>query len=198
MIVASAGEGIGEGRKETSENVIAHPLSPKKRLTPKKPRKKEKHNSPTKVGGSASENVYPSDQVSSDIERVGTHFPTKLLIFNVHGTLVDCSLLSERNPNTFISLTTRSLTRRILFRPCLTVFIDKCFKNFRVTFWGIKSSAYMEDVLLEIMRKFKSLDSHKPLFIWSTKECEEVIENSGVSRWKKTIVQSVGEAARME
>ena len=125
--------------------------------------------------------------MSNNIERIGTQFPTKLLIFNVHGTLFDCSLLSEPNSNTFIRMTTRSLTGRIVFRPCLTEFIDKCFKNFRVAFWGIKSNANMEDVVAEMMRKFGGLNSHKPLFCWLAKQCEEVIENIGVSKWKKPL-----------
>ena len=65
--------------------------------------------------------------------------------------------------------------------------MDNCFKNFRVAFWGIKSSANMEDVLAELMRRFKGLDTHKPLFCWSAKECEEVVENIGVSKWRKPL-----------
>ena len=109
------------------------------------------------------------------------------MIFNVHGTLADCSLLSEPNPNTSIRSTTQSKTRRTVFRPCLTEFIDKCFKNFRVAFWGIKSSAHMEDVLAEIMRKFKDMDTHKPLFCWSVKDLEVDNDNIGVSKWKKPL-----------
>ena len=184
----SGGLGSADGRKRTSENV-----SPGKRLAPRKARKKKKHNSPTRVGASASQEVPPSDQVSSDIERIGTHFPPKLVIFNVHGTLLDCSLLSEPNPNTSIRMTRRSRTRRIVFRPCLLEFIDKCFKNFRVAFWGIKSSANMDDVLAVIMRKFTNLDTHKPLFYWAAKECEEVVENIGVSKWKKPLSKVWGQ-----
>ena len=128
----------------------------------------------------------------SDIERIGAHSPPKLLIFNVHGTLLDCSLLSEPNPNTSIRMTRRSLTRRIVFRPCLSEFIDKCFKNFRVAFWGVKSSANMEDVLAEIMRKFTGLDTHKLFFCWSGKDCEELMENIGVSKWKKPLTKVWG------
>ena len=88
--------------------------------------------------------------------------------------------------------------RRIVFRPWLIEFIDKCFKNFRVAFWGIKGNANMEDVVAEMMRKFGGLDSHKPMFCWSTKECEEVIENIGVSKWKKPLSKVWGNLARME
>ena len=177
-------EGSGDGG---SGNVdMPQPLSPGKRATPKR-RRKNKHQSPSKVGGSASQEAHASDQVSSDNERIGTHFPVKLLIFNVHGTLLDCNLLSDPNPNTSIRTTTRSLTRRIVFRPWLTEFIDKCFKHFRVGFWGIKSTANMEDVVAEMMRKFNGQDSHKPVFCWSAKECEEDRDNIGVSKWKKPL-----------
>ena len=127
--------------------------------------------------------------MSSDIERIGAQNPVKLLIFNVHGTLLDCSLLSEPNPNTSIRVTTRSSTRRIVFRPWLSEFIDKCFKNFRVAFWGIKSTSNMEDVVASMMRRFNGLGSHKPVFIWSAKECEEASENIGVSKWKKPLAK---------
>jgi hypothetical protein len=184
----SGGSGNGEGRCVVSENVeMAPPLSPQKRVTPTKPRRKNKPNSPNRVGGSGSQEAHPTDQVSSDIERMGTNFPVKLLIFNVHGTLLDCSLLTEPNPNTSIRVTTRSLTRRMVFRPWLVEFIDKCFRNFRVAFWGIKSTSNMEDVVASMLRKFNGLGSHKPVFIWSAKECEEVSENVGAARWKKPL-----------
>jgi hypothetical protein len=52
--------GNGDGRIHPSGNVdIAHPLSPGKSVTPTKPKRKNKHNSPTKVGGSASQDAHP-------------------------------------------------------------------------------------------------------------------------------------------
>ena len=184
----SGGSGNGEGRCIQSGNVdMAPPLSFGKRATPPKPRRKNKHHSPSRVGGSGSQEAHPREQVSSDIERIGTHFSVKLLIFNVHGTLLDCSLLTEPNPNTSIRVTTRSSTRRMVFRPWLVEFIDKCFRNFRVAFWGIKSTSNMEDVVASMLRKFSGLGSHKPVFVWSAKECEEDSGISGVSRWKKPL-----------
>ena len=52
----SGGSGYGNGRKQTPGIV-----SPGKTLTPRKARKKKKLNSPTAVGGSASQGVHPSD-----------------------------------------------------------------------------------------------------------------------------------------
>lgn len=184
----SGGSGNGDIRKKASGDVdVVKPQSPGKRVTPKKPRKKKRHITSPKVGASGSQDVTAIDQVSSDHNGVGLHFPTKLLIFNVHGTLADCSLLSEPNPNTSIRSTTRSSTRRIVFRPCLMEFLDKCFKDFKVAFWGIKSQANMEDIVAEIMRKFKGLGTHKPLFCWSAKDLEEDNENIGVAKWKKPL-----------
>ena len=184
----SGGSGHGDGTIHPSGNVDrAQALSVGKIVTPTKRRRKNKPNSPTIVGGRANQDAQPCDQVSSDIAGIGTLSPIKLLIFNVHGTLLDCSRLSEPNPNTSIRITTRSKTMRIVFRPWLTEFIDRCFKNFRVAFWGIKSTPNMEDVVAEMMRKFDGSDSHKPMFCWSAKDLEEGSENIGVSKWKKPL-----------
>ena len=119
--------------------------------------------------------------MTTDLQRIDTDTPTKLLIFNVHGTLFDCSLLFDPNPNTSIRMTTKSLTSRFVSMPWLIEFIGRCFENFRVAFWGINSKSYMEEVVVEIMRKFEGLDSHKSNFCRSAKECEEVIVEIGVS-----------------
>ena len=184
----SGGSGNGDEMITPSGKVdMAQPLSPAKRGTPTKRKRKLKNHSPTKVGNSGSQEAHASDQVSSDIKANGPHSPPKLLIFNVHGTLLDCSLLSSPNPNTSIRWTTRSLTRRIVFRPWLIEFIGKCFKNFRVAFWGIKSMSNMEDVVAEMMRELSGPSSHKPVFCWSAKDCEEVSSHSGASKWKKPL-----------
>jgi hypothetical protein len=186
----SGGSANGEGRSQPCGNVdMALPLSPGKKAPPTKPRRKNKAHSPYKVGGSGSQEAHPNDQVSSVIEKFGAQNPVKLLIFNVHGTLLDCSLLSEPNPNTSIRVTTRSSTRWMVFRPWLSEFMDKCFRNFRVAFWGIKSTSNMEDVVASMMRRFNGLGSHKPVFLWSAKECEEASENIGVSKWKKPLAK---------
>jgi hypothetical protein len=84
--------------------------------------------------------------------------PTKLLVFNVHGTLLDSSLLSQPNPNPTIRVTKKTGTRRFVFRPWMIEFLGRCLKNFKVAFWGIKSGAYMEEVLCEMLRVFDHLE----------------------------------------
>ena len=164
----------------------ALPLSPLKGVRAKT-RRKKKQKSATNVETSASQGTLPDDQVSTELEVIGTNSATKLLIFNIHGTLVDCSLLSESNPNSNIRITRKSLTRRIVFRPWLTEFLDMCFSKFKVVFWGIKSLRNMEEVVAEMMRRFEGMESHKPLFCWSAKECEDVSHNSGKPKWKKPL-----------
>jgi hypothetical protein len=51
--------------------------------------------------------------------RVPSAEQKKLLVFNVHGTLLDCSLLIDKNPNAAIRPTIRTEKRRVIFRPCL-------------------------------------------------------------------------------
>ena len=164
----------------------ALPLSPLKGMRAKT-RRKNKQKSATNVETSASHGALPDDQVSTDLGVIGTNSATKLLIFNIHGTLLDCSLLSESNPNSNIRITRKSLTRRIVFRPWLTEFLDMCFSKFKVVFWGIKSLRNMEEVVAEMMRRFEGMESHKPLFCWSAKECEDVSHNSGKPKWKKPL-----------
>ena len=82
---------------------MALPLSPRNKGITTKPRK-NKHHSPNIVGGSGSQKAHLRDQVSSDIERIGTHFLVKLLIFIVHDALFYCNLLTEPNPTTSIRL----------------------------------------------------------------------------------------------
>jgi hypothetical protein len=183
----SKGSGSGEDRRASSgHDEPTPPSSPLKRKGPKT-RGKKKQKVPTNVGSSANEEAHPHDQVSTDLGMLGTNSATKLLIFNIHGTLVDCSLLSDPNPNPAIRITRKSLTRRIVFRPWLTEFLDRCFKKFTVAFWGMKSLSNMEDVMAEMMRRVEGLESHKPLFTWSAKDLEEHSKNSGVSRWKKPL-----------
>ena len=149
--VNSKGSGSGPDRRPSSEpHDLAPPLSPQKRVRPKA-RRNNKQKSSTNVRTSANQEVHPHDQVSPDLGMIGTISTTKLLIFNIHGTLVDCSLLSKPNPNPTIRITRKSLKQRIVFRPWLTEFLDRCFKKFRIGFWGMKSMSNMEDVLAEMM-----------------------------------------------
>ena len=138
-------------------------MSPLKRVG-LKTRRKNKQKSLTNVKTNASQETHPHDQVSTDLGMIGTNSTTKLLIFNIHATFVDSSLLSESNPNSSIHITRTSLTRRFVFRPWLTEFLDRCFKKFRVVFWGINNLGNMEDIVAEMMRRLDWMDSHKPLF----------------------------------
>jgi hypothetical protein len=67
----------------------------------------------------------------------------KLVVFNLHGTLVDSSLLADKNPNSAIRATVTTENRRVTFRPWLVKFLVRCFLNFNVAFWGSKSEVYM-------------------------------------------------------
>jgi hypothetical protein len=66
-----------------------------------------------------------------------------LLVFNVHGTLLDCSLLIDKNPNAAIRPTIRTEKRQVMFHPCLIEFLTKYFLKFHVAFWDTKSEVYM-------------------------------------------------------
>ena len=76
----------------------------------------------------------------------------KLVIFNVHGTLLDSSLLVENNPNSKIRPTVKTKSRRVVFRPWLHAFLSHCFIHFAVAFWGSKSVAYMDEVVPTMTR----------------------------------------------
>ena len=86
---------------------LARPLSPLKQGGPKS-KKKKTPKSPPNVETSLSQEAHAHDKVSTDLGLIGTNSATKLLIFNIHGTLVDSSLLSESNPNSSIRITRKS------------------------------------------------------------------------------------------
>jgi hypothetical protein len=86
--------------------------------SPKKT-KKQRQPSPPKVDAPALDAEEASTQVSSD-DKIGppksplTVQKSKLLVLNVHGTLLDCSLLEEPNPNSTIRYTFKTPTRRVV------------------------------------------------------------------------------------
>ena len=96
----------------------------------------------------------------------------KLIILNVHGILVDCSLDQEKNPNSKVRPTVRTRTRRIFFRPWLVPFLSRCFLHFSVAFWGSKSKSYMDDIIPAMMERQKTGPHFCPLFVWAGKDCE--------------------------
>ena len=115
----------------------------------------------------------------------------KLLVFNVHGTLLDSSLAAEKNPNSAIRATLTTDTRRVVLRPWLIEFLSRCFRNFEVAFWGSKSKQYMDEIvqaLLALLDKIQDSRSHQPLFTWSAKECEATDFEDGLPvTWGKPL-----------
>ena len=102
------------------------------------------------------------------------HGRSKLIVFNVQGTLLDCNLLVEPNPNNKIRSTTKALLRRVVLRPWLHPFVSQCFLHFAVGFWDSKSTSFMEDVFPVLMGAWRLSEGPKPepLFQWSGKQCE--------------------------
>lgn len=148
--------------------------------------------SPSKLGGNGGENTAIRNEVSpgerSPVPSISEPYtPSKLLIFNVHGTLLDTSLLTEPNPNASIRVSKKTKNRRYVFRPWMMAFLGRCFKRFRVAFWGLKSAEYMEEVVREILHVFEHMEDHKPLFTWSAKECEPIHKNDDVTLWGKPL-----------
>jgi hypothetical protein len=112
----------------------------------------------------------------------------KLIVFNVYGTLLDCSLLQDPNPNTAIRLTFRTMKRRVIFRPGLIDFMNRCFIHFEVAFWSSKSEAYMDDIVPTILGRLKDWKTFTPLFVWSGKECDVTKWNDGMPvEWEKPL-----------
>jgi hypothetical protein len=78
------------------------------------------------------------NKVRTKNEKVSNTVPSpegkKLLVLNVHGTLLDCSLLLDKNPNPGICPILRTAKRQVIFRPGLTDFLNKCFLHFEVAF----------------------------------------------------------------
>ena len=150
--------------------------------------------SPSKLGVHGGENNAPGAEVSPAIwphspSIPEPYNPTYLLIFNVHGTLLDTSLLSEPNPNPSIRITKKTTTRRFVFRPWMIEFLRRCLKFFKVAFWGQKSEGYMDEVLREILAVFEHMENHKPLFAWCAKDCEMIQKCNDVAIWGKPLTK---------
>ena len=150
--------------------------------------------SPSKLGVNGGENNARGGEVSPSIWPQSPSIPepynpTYLLIFNVHGTLLDTSMLTEPNPNPSIRITKKTTTRRFVFRPWMIEFLGRCFKFFKVAFWGQKSFGYMEEVLREILPVFEHMEGHKPLFVWCAKDCEQFQKSDDVAIWGKPLTK---------
>ena len=115
--------------------------------------------------------------------------PTKLLIFNVYGALLDTNLLTQPNPNCNIRMTKKRTTCKFVFRPWMMQFLGRCFKIFKIACWDIKSSEYMKEVLREILPVFPHVEGHKPIFMWLAKDCELIQKSDEVSLWGKPLTK---------
>jgi hypothetical protein len=89
----------------------------------------------------------------------------KLVIFNIHGTLLDCSMRKEKNPNPNIRYTVQTESRKVVFRPGLREFLSKCFINFTVAFWGSKNESYTDDVLPALLGGVERSVKYCPLCV---------------------------------
>jgi hypothetical protein len=156
-------EGLIEGnivRLEAAPTVAEH--SPRKRK--KAPMSLAKVNPGEGVGEGGASKVTCLPEVGS-ILAVNAMRRTKLLIFNIHGTLLDCSLKVEINPNPTIRASVQTRSRRVVFRPGLIQFLSQCFMEFTVAFWGGKSESNMEDVVAAVLTRLKGRQEVDPLFV---------------------------------
>ena len=150
--------------------------------------KNPKTMSPSKIGELCGSYSAHASQVSPPLNFcmysiTEPYNPTKLLIFNVYGTLLDTSPLTQPNPNCNTRVTKKTYTRRFVFRPWMMEFLGQCFKMFKIAFWNIKSSEYMEEVLREILLVFSHLKGQAPIFTWSANDCELIEKSNEVSLW---------------
>jgi hypothetical protein len=112
----------------------------------------------------------------------------KLLICNIHETLLDYSLIAERNPNSSIRYTWKTKTHRVVYRPWIKEFLWRCFKNFEVTFWDRKSDTYLAKVVPVLMGTLTTKKGMKPYFVWSSKQCAAIEYDDGApTAWDKPL-----------
>jgi hypothetical protein len=112
----------------------------------------------------------------------------KLLVFNVHSTLLDCSLFIDKNPNVAFSPTIRTEKCQVIFFPCLIEFLTKYFLRFHVAFWDTKSEVYMGEIVPAMLARMKHGGNFNPIFVWSGKECEVTEFEDGIPlAWGKPI-----------
>jgi hypothetical protein len=114
----------------------------------------------------------------------------KLVIFNIHGSLLNCSMRKEKNPNPNIRYIVLTESRRVVFRPGLREFLSKCFINFTVAFWDSKSESYTNDVMLALLGRVERPVKYCPLFVWSGKNCEATgIDDGAFVIWGKSVAK---------
>ena len=110
--------------------------SPPRKASIMAEQRKSSTTSPTKIDALGSGAGEASTQVETTIASLPSviSHSTKLLVFNVQGTLLDCSLLSSQNPNSRIRPTLKHGGRRIVMRPWIGQFLGRCFSHFEVAF----------------------------------------------------------------
>jgi hypothetical protein len=148
--------------------------------------KKKPLKSPKKLRTSGPEEEDTTKQVTicSIPLDIALRDPNKLLIFNVHRTLLDSSILSDPNPTSKIKITFKTKNRRLTLRPGLPDFLQKCFKTYVVAFWGSKSRIYMDEIVSAMLERVKCPAAIVPAFIWSQKHCEAIQwSDSDVVAW---------------
>jgi hypothetical protein len=113
----------------------------------------------------------------------------KLIIFNIHGTLLGCSLLKEKNLSPIVRTTLNTTTlRRVVLRPWLLEFLTRYFKNFVVGFWGSKSKSYMQEIAPTILGRLKAGTGSSLSFVWSGQQSEAIEFDDGVPiAWGKPL-----------
>ena len=47
----------------------------------------------------------------------------------------------------------------------------------------------MDEVLQEIMTMFEHIENHKPMFVWSAKDCEMIQKTDDVTIWGKPLTK---------
>jgi hypothetical protein len=183
-------DGTSEGN---SDPVVGGPEAPdvRKMRSPKK--QKKATISPTKVNvsstvGEGESTPFVGPGISDDVVAGSKGGGAKLLIMNLHRTLLDNSLIAEKNPNAAIRYSIITGTQRVVFRPWLREFLRRCFINFIVAFWGSKSECYMDEVTAAVLTGLKDGQSFKPLFVWSGKHCDTTdFEDGAPICWGKPL-----------
>ena len=124
----------------------------------------------SKIGDIGASNNAHGGQMSMPlsfcINPIAVHYSqTNLVIFNVHGTLLDTNLLIQPDPNCNIRVTKQTYKRRFVFRPWMMEGLGRCFKMFKIVFWDTKNSEYMEEGIEEILPTVAHLEGHTPIFM---------------------------------
>jgi hypothetical protein len=76
-------------------------------------------------------------------------------------------MISDKNPNPKLKPTFKTTNRRVLIRSWINELLLKCFKNFKVGFWGSKSKSYMDEMVLALLKRVKSTEPLVPAFVSS-------------------------------